>query len=61
MAESQVPDTIIGPPRPSGADFFLPQRGAKSLDAAKVRIVRSNGQTSGNGSNGNAGRRSSKD
>lgn len=59
MAESQVPDTVIGPARPSGADFFLPHRGAKSLDAAQVRIVHSNGPNvrgpSGGGSAANSG------
>lgn len=55
MAESQVPDTVIGPARPSGADFFLPHRGAKSLDAAQVRIVHSNGSSNGGGSAGGSG------
>jgi hypothetical protein len=37
-ADDSVPEAVIGPPSPSGADFFLPQRGAKSLDAAQVAI-----------------------
>jgi hypothetical protein len=55
MSERQIPDTAIGPPRPSGADFFLPQRGSKSLDAAKVRIVRrfpSHGKDESSGGSG---------
>lgn len=52
MAESQVPDTVIGPPRPSGADFFLPRRGAKSLDAAQIRIVHPNDPSGGGSSAG---------
>jgi hypothetical protein len=47
-----VSDAIIGPPQPSGADFYLPQRGAKSLDAAQVAISHGppvNGANHGNG------------
>jgi len=58
MSDNQVPDTVIGPPRPSGADFFLPKRGSKSLDAAKVRIVHST-PASGNGAPAGSGKRSS--
>jgi hypothetical protein len=52
-ADNTVPDSVIGPPQPSGADFFLPQRGSKSLDAAQVAI--SHGPQSGNGAGEAAG------
>lgn len=55
MPDRQVPDTVIGPPRPSGADFFLPRRGAKSLDAARVRIVRIGSRQGGGSSSGTGG------
>jgi hypothetical protein len=48
-ADNSVSDAVIGPPQPSGADFFLPQRGAKSLDAAEVAISHSSQTTNGAG------------
>jgi hypothetical protein len=62
--EDPVPDSVIGPPKPSRADFYLPQRGAKSLDAAQVTInhppappATSNGSASGAAAPQPAGRR----
>jgi hypothetical protein len=33
-----VSDPRVGPAPPSGADFFLPHREAKALDAADIRL-----------------------
>jgi hypothetical protein len=44
MSDQTVSDVAIGPPQPSGADFYLPQRGSKSLDAAKIRIGTNGGR-----------------
>lgn len=41
MAENSGSDGVIGRPRPSGADFFAPKRGSKSLDEARIEIVES--------------------
>jgi hypothetical protein len=38
-AGGHVPDAAIGTRQGTGADFYSPERGARGLDAAQVRIT----------------------